>query len=299
MAPDVANGQATQLGKKLDDVVKQRMALEEQERTLRQAMRTMPDPQAEASVAETQPVEEVVVPPTFVCDRFMQGLAWMPWRLNSNLGWESVIRKYSILPVTLYCGFDPASQEVEATLTRLFEGSCRVTFRVRHFCGEDPCAMEDVLAEKVAISCFHCPGKDGEADTIYARALRKKLHHTGKGWTNREGGIPGAHAVFGHGWKDPFAVLYRNSRGDSGLVCEALEALGSKPLLKHVYGDQDSKEGVPAVARQWACALAQKVEDWSRGSWEREEEIQNGPEWTFEEVMRDDFVKKRRGMQDG
>ncbi|CAK0887509.1 unnamed protein product [Prorocentrum cordatum] len=165
-------------------------------------------------------------------------------------------------------------------LSRLLKDSPRVRFRVRRFGADDPCGMEDFLSENVALLCIYCSGDEGEANTLYARTLSKKLHQAGKGWSQRTGKAPGCFAALGYGHMDPYVMLYRNSRGDSGLIAEALEALGSTPLLRHQYVDEKVPGGVAAVAQQWAQRVAQQVDDWARGGWSPEPEKLKGPEWT-------------------
>jgi len=177
--------------------------------------------------------------------------------------------------------------------------SRRVRLRVRRFGADDPCGMEDVLTEDVALLCIHCSGDEGEADTLYARTLAKKLHQAGKGWSQRTGKAPGGFAAMGYGHMDPYVMLYRNSRGDSGLIAEALNSLGSTPLVKHEYVDEKVDGGVAAAAERWAWRLALKVESWALGRWSPEPEVLIGPEWTFDEITRWEFVVNRRGMQDG
>jgi len=232
-------------------------------------------------------------------ERCWASLAWAPSRAGLPLECEEVVRRHGTVPVTLYCAFDPASMAAAGELSRLLKDSPRVRFRVRRFGADDPCGMEDFLSENVALLCIYCSGDEGEANTLYARTLSKKLHQAGKGWSQRTGKAPGCFAALGYGHMDPYVMLYRNSRGDSGLIAEALEALGSTPLLRHQYVDEKVPGGVAAVAQQWARRVAQQVDDWARGGWSPEPEKLKGPEWTFDEITRWEFVVNRRGMQDG
>lgn len=304
--------QIEQMRRQLESVKEQKLANAEHERILQQEIQALEEASRAASTQQVtktsasvalseaaKPEDQRACLPNFAVDRFVQGLAFLPSRIQSRLPCEDILRKYAIVPVTLYCGSDPVSKEVESVLWRLFEGSARVSFQVRHFGPSDNCDMKAVLEEQVALFCFHCQGKEGEADTLYGRALRKQLLAAGRGWSEIAGDVPGAYAVLGYGYKDPFVMLYRNSRGDSGLVSEALEALGSTPLLKHLFVDEDVAEGVPAAARRWAQAVTEKAEDWARGCWQPEVEVLKGPEWSFEEIMRWEFITNRRGMQDG
>jgi len=229
--------------------------------------------------------------------RFARNLAWQPSRMHPAI--FQMIRNHALLPVTLFCGSDMASQEIERRLVHRLSNSASVQLSVRHFGRVDDCRVETLLSQSVVLVVIHSK-KDGEADNLWAKGVVKSLNLAAQNWEKLPTTArPSAHAAFGYGDWDPFETLYRNARGPSGIVSESLETLGSQKLQKAVFIDENGKEGIQPHAEQWADMISAQVQQWALGTWEEVVEELQGPDWTFEEVMRVDFVMNRKGMQDG
>eukprot|EP00929_Paragymnodinium_shiwhaense_P114110 TRINITY_DN82429_c0_g1_i1.p1 TRINITY_DN82429_c0_g1~~TRINITY_DN82429_c0_g1_i1.p1 ORF type:complete len:367 (+),score=86.14 TRINITY_DN82429_c0_g1_i1:66-1103(+) len=262
--------------------------------------------QAASTASTAATVDEIAV------DRFIQGWAarkllpgafWVPHLLEGEAqrSLQDVFEQFQQLPVTLFCGRDAASRAIEECLRQRFADSARVRFKVRHFCHNEDCSLDAVCREEVALLCLNCSGDEGQADTLQGKALARDFLYAYKGWVSERPGRshPSAAAVFGHGDMDCYRVLYRNTRGDSDAIFEALEGLGSTMLLRKRYVNEASEDAVVAAATKWSDEVFCQVENWSRGCCVPEEEVLHGPEWTLEEIQRADFVLNRRGMQDG
>lgn len=237
--------------------------------------------------------------------RFQRSLAWQSRGLPPQL--LRTVRRYATLPVTLYCSLkDVASKEAELRLRQLLGDSPNVEFRVRYF-GEEGCGMSDLLGDRVSLTVMRCQ-LDGRASDLLARPLVEALQEFALRRTGMLGRlyIPAAKqlafASFGWGPKDPYAVM--NKRAENQFcahllaVHQSCEDLGAQPLCSADLFDEDLGDVRPSV-RRWAEAVASKVDDWALGRFAPEPVRPGGYEWSMDEIMLEQHLKDRKGMQDG
>lgn len=176
-------------------------------------------------------------------------------------GCFEVVRKYAALPVTLYCGQDSISLEVQHILDDQLARWPFIRFEVHEVCAEEvEHTVDDFLNEQVVVICLRY---DGESDEVFARCLSKKLRELKKRF-NGARLAPAAMACFVWGYDE---MPSANCRMKGSLsIASALEGLGSTPLpCNHVRGVEPRDD--LAAARLWAVQVAHQLESFACGSW--------------------------------
>jgi len=220
----------------------------------------------------TANIEDYAIGSLTARDHDQRHYVW-PLAMTPRGGCVEVVRKYVRLPVTLYCGRDVASNEVERSLRASLASSLLVDFGVRHFDDKDSCTAESLLSEQVALICLRCDDTDKDAGGAFGRQLAEMLHLSVRdGKTASSQRTPAAVACFFLGTPDARSTSCRNAWNGIASIAHALEGLGSTSLIRCAYVHDTVEDNVMHTARGWAANVAQQAQQFARGQWVPEPE---------------------------